>query len=249
MGTRRSLATNPQSSSGDTNKAAVEGSELTSRKRTSSLLAPTASSLAKTNAAVRPSVSGRSSGLPPVSECQKRSSVIPGPSKLPGNAASSQKSPASLLPGRIFSQPLTNFGSPASTASPTLHPSLGAVATTLFANPEESSPSKIPRPATIPPKPKALVARKPRISRSRVIAKLGAQRAAAAQGSAASPNARTRSSLGARRSFGGVKAGRASAGSEIMRSAAKKRARQSEYMRRKSRVEASENESVPAGEA
>ncbi|KAI0672212.1 hypothetical protein C8Q78DRAFT_971235 [Trametes maxima] len=250
IGTRRSLAsTNTLASTNSkADVAKVDGKEPSVRKRTSSLLAPTASSLAKVNAAARPSASGRSSGLPSVSENNKRPTAIPGPSKSPANVTSSRMSPMSL--GRIFSQPLTNFGSPASsTASPTHHPSLGAVASTLLANADDSSPSKIPRPAVIPPKPKALIARKPRISRSRVIAKVGAQRAAAAQGSASSPNARTRSSFGARRSFGGVKsAGRVSAGAEIMRGAAKKRARQSEYIRRKSRAGASENQGA-AGEA
>ncbi|KAI9060065.1 hypothetical protein FKP32DRAFT_1595816 [Trametes sanguinea] len=246
IGTRRSLAMNSTNSKAETSKTATDGSEQTARKRTSSLLAPTASSLAKMNGAVRPSMSGRSSGLPSVAEKQKRSSALPGPSKIPATTASSRMSSMSPSSGRIFSQPLTNFGSPAATASPAPHPSLGAAATTLLASAEDSSPSKIPRPAVLPPKPKALIARKPRISRSRVIAKLGAQRAAAAQGSAASPNGRTRSSFGARRSFGGVKAGRASGGSEMMRTAAKKRARQSEYMRRRSRAGASETENHAA---
>ncbi|KAI0649831.1 hypothetical protein C8Q79DRAFT_997846 [Trametes meyenii] len=210
IGTRRSLASTntlaSTNSKADVTK--VDGKEPSVRKRTS---------LAKVNTTARPSASGRSSGLPSVSENHKRPTAIPGPSN-------SRTSPI---------QPLTNFGSPASSAaSPAQHPSLGAVASTLLANADDSSPSKIPRPA-------ALIARKPRISRSRVIAK----------GSASSPNARTRSSFGARRSFGGVKsAGRASAGAEVMRGAAKKRARQSEYIRRKSRVGASENHGV-AGEA
>ncbi|KAH9903305.1 hypothetical protein C8Q73DRAFT_46900 [Cubamyces lactineus] len=249
IGTRRSMAsTNTLASTSSRadvgSKTTGDGKEHTARKRTSSLLAPTASSLAKTNSAVKPSTSGRPSGLSSLPENQKRASAMPGPSKIPAGSRIPSISPP---PSRIFSQPLTNFGSPASNASPAQLPSLGAAATALFANADDSSPSKIPRPAVIPPKPKALVARKPRISRSRVIAKLGAQRAAAAQGPPTSPNTRTRSSFGARRSFGGVKSGRASGGPEIMRNAAKKRARQSEYMRRKSRVGAGENEG-PAGD-
>ncbi|KAI0634370.1 hypothetical protein C8Q77DRAFT_1111388 [Trametes polyzona] len=246
IGTRRSVASTStlasnSSKNGLDSKAMADGKDSQSvRKRTSSLLAPTASSLAKANSAVRPSTSGRTSGLPAVSENQKRASAIPGPSKSPHASRMSPTSP----PGRIFSQPLTNLGSsPGTASSPAHHPSLGAAASTLFGNVEGSSPSKIPRPAVLPPKPKALIARKPRISRSRVIAKVGAQRAAAVQGpSASSPNARTRSSFGARRSFGGVKTGRASAGAEVMRNAAKKRARQSEYARRKSRAGAGEDE-------
>ncbi|CDO77441.1 hypothetical protein BN946_scf184857.g48 [Trametes cinnabarina] len=249
MGTRRSLAVNATDSKAEMSKTAAEGHEQTSRKRTSSLLAPTASSLARMNTAVRPSLSGRAPGLSSVAEKQKRPSAIAGPSKIPAKAAGNRMTSMSPSSGRIFSQPLTNFGSPAATAaSPAPDPSFGAAATVLFASADESSPSKIPRPAVIPPKPKALIARKPRISRSRVIAKLGAQRAAAAQGSAASPSGRTRSSFGARRSFGGVKAGRASAGSEVMRGAAKRRARQSEYIRRKSRAGASDTENLVVGE-
>ncbi|OJT12216.1 hypothetical protein TRAPUB_11239 [Trametes pubescens] len=235
IGTRRSVAS-ANTLASTSSKADKDGeNQPTVRKRTSSLLAPTASSLAKVNTAMRPSVSGRTSGLPSVLEKQ---SSIPRASKSPiGGRRMSPMSPSSE---RIFSQPLTNFGSPGSPASPAYHPSLGAAASALFSNVEDSSPSKIPRPAVLPPKPKALVARKPRISRSRVIAKVGAQRAAAAaaQGSASSPTGRTRSSFGARKSFGGVKSGRASAGAEVMRGAAKKRARQSEYMRRKSRAAA-----------
>ncbi|EJF59944.1 hypothetical protein DICSQDRAFT_181703 [Dichomitus squalens LYAD-421 SS1] len=253
MGTRRSFAsTNTLAST--RSKADAKSPEMKDqpslRKRTSSLLAPTASSLAKTI--------GRTSGLPSVAEAQKekpkRTSVAQVSSSSKAAITSPQShSPSSPRPTRIFSQPLTNFASsPApsvSPASPVYHPSLTSAAAAIMGD-AVSSPSKIPRPAVIPPKPKQLVARKPRISRSKVIAKLGAQRAAAAQGSSlGSPSAkgaRTRSSMGARRSFGGVKPGRASAGSEIMRSAVKKRARQSEYIRRKSRV-TSENDSV-AGE-
>ncbi|KAI0772963.1 hypothetical protein BD413DRAFT_492412 [Trametes elegans] len=244
VGTRRSLASTntlaSTSSKADASSKAQDMKEHQVRKRTSSLLAPTASSLAKVSTAARPSASGRTSGLPTVSENKKRPTAIPGPSKSPASARMSSMSP---LPTRIFSQPLTNFGSPSSAASPAQHPSLGAAAATLMSA-DGDSPSKIPRPAVIPPKPKTLVARRPRISRSRVIAKVGAQRAAAAQGSSASsPNGRTRSSFGARRSFGGVKSGRASAGSDIMRGAAKKRAaRQSEYIRRKSRAGTGEND-------
>ncbi|KAM5546136.1 hypothetical protein V8D89_000262 [Ganoderma adspersum] len=266
MGTRRSTSstnTLASTSSKPEAKSPEMKDQPSLRKRPSSLLAPTASSLAKTNATVRQST-GRTSGLPPVAEAfkPKRTSAAQAASssraavmspRSPSQQPQSRgQSPLSPRPTRIFSQPLTNFGSSPSPprhgsespASPAYgHPSLTAAAATIM-----SSPSKIPRPAVLPPKPKQLIARKPRISRSKVIAKLGAQRAAAAQGSSlGSPSGsgvgtRTRSSLGARRSFGGVKAGRASAGAEVMRSAVKKRARQSEYIRRRSR--ANENESV-----
>ncbi|PIL28768.1 hypothetical protein GSI_08812 [Ganoderma sinense ZZ0214-1] len=267
MGTRRSTSsthTLASTSSKPEVKSPETKDQPSLRKRTSSLLAPTASSLAKTNATARQSTTGRISGLPPVAEAfkPKRTSAaqaasssraaVMSPRSSSQQPQSRGQSPLSPRPTRIFSQPLTNFGSSPprsgseSPASPAYgHPSLTAAAATIM-----SSPSKIPRPAVLPPKPKQLIARKPRISRSKVIAKLGAQRAAAAQGGAsalgspsgAGAGTRTRSSMGARRSFGGVKAGRASAGAEVMRSAVKKRARQSEYIRRKSR--ANENESV-----
>jgi hypothetical protein len=92
----------------------------------------------------------------------------------------------------------------------------------------------------VPPKPKTLIARKPRISRSKVVAKLGQQRSVSgsSRASAGSAGGRTRSSIGAapRQSMGAVKSQRVvSGGSDVLMSA-KKRARQSEYMRRKSRI-------------
>jgi hypothetical protein len=96
---------------------------------------------------------------------------------------------------------------------------------------------------------KTLVVRKPHISRSKVIAKLASQRAATASGSSGakvggtpSRGGRVRSSLGAklqRSSYGGKTPGGGrvrGSGNDLMMSA-KKRARQSEYARRKSRVE------------
>ena len=106
------------------------------------------------------------------------------------------------------------------------HTSLTAAATAL------ASPSRIP--TAVPPRPKGLIAKKPRISRTRVIAKAGAQSTGP---SVLAPAPRVRSSVGARKSLGGVKTGgRASAGGEAARLAAKKRARQSEYARRRSRA-------------
>lgn len=100
-------------------------------------------------------------------------------------------------------------------------------------------------------KQRSLNGRKPRISRSKVIARLASQRAASAGGSgnshgvraAGTPSqGRVRSSLGAkaqRSSYGGksLGAGRVrGSGGDVMMSA-KKRARQSEYARRRSRIE------------
>jgi hypothetical protein len=102
---------------------------------------------------------------------------------------------------------------------------------------------------------RSLTGRKPRISRSKVIARLASQRAASGNGNGLNatcessgaklaPRAsndtsgRTRSSLGvkvSRASYGGGTKSRASGGGSVLLSA-KKRARQSEYARRRSKV-------------
>lgn len=89
---------------------------------------------------------------------------------------------------------------------------------------------------------KTSVPRRPRISRSRVIAKLGAQRNAGTgiPGSSTRTSAgpgKIRSSLGngvVRKSYGGVKT-RTSNGVDVLMNA-KKKARASEYARRKSKA-------------
>ncbi|KAH8102121.1 hypothetical protein BXZ70DRAFT_1063578 [Cristinia sonorae] len=232
MGTKRSLATPAAGTSGSRNRLDSTDSKIppVPRRPSSTLLAPTASSLAKRQSIIR--------NLPP----PPRS-----PSTLQQITNSPQSPRQNPTPGKIFTTPLTGFGSPTSIPTPVQKPSFTAAGTSLFnagagAGPS-SSHANAPNP--IPPKPKTLIARKPRISRSRVIAKLGAQRAQATDAgstpgkpSSSSSKARTRSSMGtaaARRSFGGVKAGRMSAGADLI--AAKKRVRQSEIAaRRKSRV-------------
>lgn len=206
------------------------------RQRTSSLLAPTISSLAKQSQPVRSSAtnpSRRSPGLTAVSE-HKSPGATTSDMTLDAIVSSTRSPP----PGRIFSQPLTNIPRPAATSIPTFK--------------VVTSPSSALGKPAVPPKPKTLVARKPRISRSRVIAKLGAQRAAGQ--SSVTPTApitpssrgRPRSSVGSRRSLGGVKASRTSGGVEALRNA-KKRARQSEFARRKSRVTAGMGPTSPLG--
>lgn len=134
-----------------------------------------------------------------------------------------------------------------------------AIPTAIRTNPTFTTASPMPTsdmvmkpPVPLAPKPKLLPGRKPRISRSKVIARLASQRAAShsstsiASGSSLVPGAmsppagpsggRVRSSLGAKReSYGGVKARKGSATGDVLMSA-KKRARQSEYARRRSRV-------------
>ncbi|KAH9947784.1 hypothetical protein B0H21DRAFT_737235 [Amylocystis lapponica] len=226
IGTRRSVVTASAASSTGSRRAIDGENGSTNRlQRTSSLLAPTASSLAKAQTSARSppgNTTGRALGLPVVAEHKTVPRMMSASKAALDTITNSPKTPRL---GRIFSQPLTaGFSSP---ASPKQTTSLTAAATTLL-----GTPSGIPK--AVPPKPTTLIARKPRISRSRVIAKLGAQRAVSqSSGIALKPAIRTRSSMGARKSFG-VKASRTSAGADVLRSAVKKRARQSEYARRRS---------------
>lgn len=206
----------------------------------STLLAPTASSLAKMKAAVHPGTSNTTTTTSP----RTLQSILNTPLKSP-------------RPTKIFSRPLGDLGSPTTMPTPNKNNSLGAVANALMGT---------TKPA-LPPKPQSLAARRPRVSRTRVIAKLGAQRAAAAASSSQTSSApsvlksptsgrkrdsaggRTRSSMGSsRRSLGVVKNGgtRVPSGGEVMMSA-KKKARQSEYMRRRSGVRAARVSLAVAG--
>ncbi|KZV60184.1 hypothetical protein PENSPDRAFT_760145 [Peniophora sp. CONT] len=145
-------------------------------------------------------------------------------------------SPRKDTPGKIFGTPLSGPLSPSLIPSPVKPTSLGLAAATLAAT------------TGTEPKTKAPMARRPRVSRSKVIAKLGAQRAAAASGSGSTlavpksglaprvsgPAPRLRSSTGAaaRRSYAG---GPKARGSDVLLSA-KKHARQSEQARRRTRA-------------
>jgi len=138
--------------------------------------------------------------------------------------------------GRIFSQPLA-LNSPSSKPSgPQPQMSLAAAAATL-------ATAKPP----IPPKPKVMLGRRPRISRGKVIAKLASQREAQQTGTSAIPRpragassshasvgvprVRSSMSINVRQSHGVAKVG----GDVLM--SAKKRTRRSEYARRRSRVD------------
>ncbi|RXW23197.1 hypothetical protein EST38_g2632 [Candolleomyces aberdarensis] len=152
--------------------------------------------------------------------------------------------PFSPIRGKIFSTPL---GMPSGIPTP--------VVTKKSSVPPNATDdgAKAPAAATTgagATRQRSLNGRKPRISRSKVIARLASQRAASGSSSKSGstvassitpkPSGKTRSSLGAkvkRSSLGGAKL-RASGGGDALMSA-KKRARQSEYhMRRRSRVEA-----------
>ncbi|VDB87175.1 unnamed protein product [Peniophora sp. CBMAI 1063] len=168
------------------------------------------------------------------STANKRESTLSQITNSPG------PSPRKDTPGKIFSTPLSGTLSPSMIPSPVKPTSLGLAAATLAAT------------TGTEPKPKAPMARRPRVSRSKVIAKLGAQRAAAASGlvsgsgstlappkstlapRASGPAPRLRSSTGAaaRRSFAG---GPKARGSDVLLSA-KKHARQSEQARRRTRA-------------
>ncbi|KAI0342468.1 hypothetical protein BDW22DRAFT_1357819 [Trametopsis cervina] len=200
-------------------------SPMPPRKRTmSTLMQPTASSLAK-QSLVRPDSTSK-----PLPVAGEGSSRVFSPTTLRPitNGPLSPASPTS----KIFTRPLTadTFTKPQSVVPKQRITSLGAAAASML----ENNPPI--RPRTNAP----LAARKPRVSRSRVIAKLNQQRAAAgnagpATSAIARPVAiRSRSSIGAtpRRSLGVMKNQRTSAGGEAL----KKRNRQSEFARRKSRA-------------
>ncbi|KII91797.1 hypothetical protein PLICRDRAFT_521255 [Plicaturopsis crispa FD-325 SS-3] len=241
IGTRTSLVSNSGvGSTGVKRSGSTVGSmgdKGSLRTGTSSrLLAPTASSLAKAQGSVRLSaahsqehIHGRSPGLASVAEQRSRPTNAEASSSKPAlDQITNSPRPAgtplhSPRPGPIFSKPLTAPGS--SIPTPVRNQTFGAAASTLADT----------KPLVLAPKPKALAGRKPRISRSKVIARLASQRAAPSAEAAAG---RTRSSMGAAvRQSAGRKSGggRRSGGAEVLMSA-KKRARQSEYARRRSRA-------------
>ncbi|KAF8065279.1 hypothetical protein FPV67DRAFT_1387360, partial [Lyophyllum atratum] len=208
-------------------------SRLSSRLSSSRLLAPTASSLAK----ARPSASGSGTSLKTVAEGSGVQQPQGGEAlgmitNDPGMAAQGA-GPWSPRPGGIFSKPLTM---------------LSGIPTPVKKRPPDMSGVKDaagPSTSVLPMRQRSMTGRKPRISRSKVIAKLASQRATAGVGMGGPPGGtpsarggRTRSSLGVkaqRSSFGGKAGGGKTAGDGVVMSA-KKRARQSEYARRKSRV-------------
>ncbi|KAF5392772.1 hypothetical protein D9757_001028 [Collybiopsis confluens] len=201
----------------------------------SRLLAPTASSLAKTSAASK--LKSNTLNVPITKPSDSSSS-----SPLSSNANTSGIN-ASPAPGKIFSKPLVV---PVGSGLPS--PVRGGASQAIPAG-----------------KPRSLSGRKPRISRSKVIAKLASQRTASGSGYggpstslSSSGQAASGTLLAAKRSSLGIgvhKAPRKSAGGGALRKShvgvagagvrtseasvllsAKRRARQSEYTRRRSRV-------------
>ncbi|KAF8062363.1 hypothetical protein FPV67DRAFT_1422044 [Lyophyllum atratum] len=253
MGARK-LSTGPMGRTSTSNATATgsSSSRLSSRLSSSRLLAPTASSLAK----ARPSASGSGTSLRTVAEGagiqqSQGGDALGMITNDPGMAAQGP-GPWSPRPGGIFSKPLTM---PSGIPTPVKkRPPFEAFALTAgmpdqnqHGAAEDMSGVKDAGPSTsvLPIRQRSMTGRKPRISRSKVIAKLASQRATAGVGMGGPPGGtpsarggRTRSSLGVkaqRSSFGGKAGGGKTAGDGVVMSA-KKRARQSEYARRKSRV-------------
>ncbi|KAH9026279.1 hypothetical protein EDB83DRAFT_2230440 [Lactarius deliciosus] len=196
---------------------------------TSRLFAPTASSLAKMRSPAATTTgavakSRTSSIVAQRAKTPPRNSALDAITNSPRGGSGNPNSAA----GKIFSTPLLAVPPP---VRPT---SLAAAAAAVMAasgdgplSPGRASPAKAATGGQ-------LHARKPRISRSRIIAKLGAQRAAAAAaGAVRTPRARSSMGAAARRSYAGAKS--ASRGSDVLMSA-KKHVRQSEYIRRRSRL-------------
>ena len=239
-------------------------SRTSSRLSTTSsrLFAPTASSLAKTSR-----TSG--TGLKSVSEDRSSQKALGSITNSPTVAASSGPSPAvpfSPKSGGIFSKPLL-LPQQSGIPTPVKKRTLSGDTTNTAAEDGVSSPTKGPAPSSgTMTRARSLNGRKPRISRSKVIARLASQRAAstssgstssgntssgsgvrlaprASNGSGGAGKGKIRSSLGAkvsRASYGGAgmrrTSGGAGAGPGGLAMSAKKRARQSEYARRRSRV-------------
>ncbi|OAX40399.1 hypothetical protein K503DRAFT_768604 [Rhizopogon vinicolor AM-OR11-026] len=200
----------------------------TLRARTSTLMAPTASSLAKKSRLPVPTFSTFSPLQVKGKDKDKEKHVME-------QTTVSPTSPR--VHGKIFSQPLAPISPMAKPVES--HISLGAAAARL-------TTAKPP----IPPKPKVMPGRRPRISRGKVIAKLASQREAQQEGVGANPKPhpgtpssratvgvpKVRSSMSAnvgRQSHGVARTG---VGGDVMMSA-KKRARRSEYVRRRTRVD------------
>ncbi|KAF8128586.1 hypothetical protein EV363DRAFT_1340007 [Boletus edulis] len=205
-------------------------------RTTSTFMAPTASSLARmSNVARIPSSTAthnENSTLTKASSSKQRLAMSPQPGATMEQVTNSPRHPVhSPRPAKIFSQPL----SPPPAHAPM---SLTAAATRIVGVTAKERSSSSVKPSALP-KPKVLPGRRPRISRSKVIARLASQRAAGTHSSASAgtrkAGGKVRSSMSAeaagktRQSYNGARGG-------DMLMSAKKRVRQSEHARRKSRV-------------
>ncbi|KAG1854660.1 hypothetical protein C8R48DRAFT_721010 [Suillus tomentosus] len=200
----------------------------TARARVSTLTAPTASSLAKISRLPVPSFS-------PLQVKDKANEKGKEQEKdAMAHVVNSPMVPRSQ--GQIFSQPLAPISPSSNPSGAPPRMSLAAAAVTL-------ATAKPP----IPPKPKVMPGRRPRISRGKVIAKLASQREAQQAGASAIPRPRVGASSShasagmprIRSSMGtnvGQSHGVAKVSGDVLMSA-KKRTRRSEYARRRSRVD------------
>ena len=219
FGTRGSMVSpSVAGSTGPKRAGSTAGTSSSVRGRTSSrLLAPTASSLAKAqgNMRISPFVGEASSDKSPAPTSADSTPTLRQITNSPAGDVKCQ----SPNGGKIFNQPLSPSAKDGIA-------SLGIVTSTV-------KPS-------IPMKPKVLPGRKPRISRSKVIARLASQRATSRSSVAGGigGHGKTRSSMctAVRQDLGGAKLGRSSAGGDSIMMSAKKRARQGEYARRRSRA-------------
>lgn len=223
MGSKKAFGV-PSTASRTSSTGSSRLSSITSR-----LYAPTASSLAKANG--RPSAG--EGGLKAVSEDQQH----PPLEMITNSLALNPTEISSPNSRKIFSKPL-------------LLPQQSSIPTPVKNQRIASDDSiTLARANSIQ---RSLNGRKPRISRSKVITRLASQRAASGNANGPSGNSvaglaprasndtsgKTRSSLGAkvsRASYGGGARSRGSGGGSVVMSA-KKRARQSEYARRKSKA-------------
>lgn len=202
----------------------------TVRARVSTLTAPTASSLAKTSRLPVPSFSP----LQVKDRVNEKGKEQEKEADAMAHVVNSPMVPRSQ--GRIFSQPLAPISPSSKPSGAPPRMSLAAAAVTL-------ATAKPP----IPPKPKVMLGRRPRISRGKVIAKLASQREAQQAGASAIPRPRVGASSShasagmprIRSSMGtnvGQSHGVAKVGGDVLMSA-KKRTRRSEYARRRSRAD------------
>ena len=250
MGVKKGVVSASRTSSMGTAASTSSSTRVPTRSLTSSrLLAPTASSLAKT---ARQSSAMLSSSSSPASELKKivkdKEDQTDKPALGPiTNTSAVHRKETMLSPGVIFSKPLL-LPNQCKTSCPENAGDFSSNAASSKVNAQVK---------------RTLSGRKPRISRSKVIARLASQRAASGNSISSSQSSssglssgegglqpqasgvaagsgRTRSSLGVKvsrasyGSAGGLK-GRASGGNGVaLAMSAKRRARQSEYLRRKS---------------
>ncbi|KIJ16450.1 hypothetical protein PAXINDRAFT_168567 [Paxillus involutus ATCC 200175] len=232
LGARSGISTNRGSSMGvkpsiRTSAGSLQKlAESLPRSRTSStLMAPTASSLAKTNSHSRIPVPITSHSENGTSSRNHQIALSPQPNAALEQITNSPRSPVQSPRTKIFSQPLVS-----PPAGPSM--SLAAAATSIVGQVADAASSASSSKPPIPLKPKVLPGRRPRISRSKVIAKLASQRAAGAS-EGTEKAGKTRSSMGA--GVAGKTRQSGGKGGDVVLSA-KKRARQSEYARRRSRA-------------